>query len=432
MTQGAADEPARRHVPVPPELAGRVLDSLGQAVIVTDADGTVTYWNARAEELYGWAADEALGRSIADLTVTPAAQDVAQEIMAALREGTAWSGAFGVQRRDGTTFTALVTDTGLYDVDGRLEGVVGISVNLGDVLRPYLTHSSEAALVTSADGVVYYASPAVEVAFGWQESDLVGRSLRDLVHAQDQPVLLESLAEAVAAPAGTPPPVRELRVLTGSGAFAWTEVRWSDLMHDPGVRGLVCTLRDVDERHQTLDRLTDLALRDTLTGLPNRAVLVERIGHAIARRDGRGALLFVDLDDFKAVNDDLGHLTGDLLLQVVAHRLITAVRPEDTCGRLAGDEFVVLAESVKTRDAAVHLAERLEAAVATVADVRGVRLTPRVSIGVTMLADAGTVDQALQAADRDMYRSKARHHADPRPIVVVEPDPVVNGPPADR
>jgi diguanylate cyclase (GGDEF)-like protein/PAS domain S-box-containing protein len=265
------------------------------------------------------------------------------------------------------------------------------------------------------------------VAFGWRDSDLVGRSLRDLVHAQDRSVLAESMAQAVQPPQRGLPPARELRVLTGSGSFVWTEVRWSDLLHDPGVRGLVCTLRDVDERHQTLDRLTDLALRDTLTGLPNRAVLVERIGHAIARRDSRGALLFVDLDDFKAVNDALGHLTGDLLLQVVAHRLLTAVRPEDTCGRLSGDEFVVLAESVTTRAAALQLADRLEHAVGHPAEVRGARLVPRVSIGVTMLADAGTVDQALQAADRDMYRSKTRHHAERPPMMLLRDDPRSRG-----
>ncbi len=394
--------------------AERILSSLGQAVIVTDLQGTVTRWNSQAELLYGWSSSEALGRPISELTVAEVGQPAAAEIMTALSAGTAWTGAFPVQRKDGRTFVALVTDTALRDEQGRIEGVVGVSVNLGKVLRPFLVHSSEAALVTSPEGVVHYGSPAVETLFGWDADTLVGRPLGELVHAEDQDLLRTSVAAA----RGNASVVADLRVRRSGGGFTWVETRWTDMAADPSVRGLVVVLRDVDERHGALDRMTDLAHHDGLTGLPNRTVLLERLEHAAARRDRRGALLFVDLDDFKSVNDRLGHAAGDQLLRVVAERLESAVRPEDTCGRWAGDEFVVLNESLSTHEEAQALAARVLHALERPVQIAGTRVDPRASVGIALLDGAESADHVLREADREMYRIKRERTAPgrgPRP-----------------
>lgn len=219
--------------------ADEQLAALGQAVISTDPAGVVVYWNRVAEDLYGWSAQEAVGRNIASLSVPEVAQDVAEDIMAALRDGVPWSGGFPVRRKDGSVFPALVTDSGIYR-DGVLVGIVGVSTNLGTALRPLLERSTDAALVMRSDAVVTYASPAVRQLFGWEESALVGTSIIPLLHEGDRRALAEFLEQAVTAP-GAHSPV-ELRVRR-EGEWIWAEAALTNLLDDPLVRGVVCNLR---------------------------------------------------------------------------------------------------------------------------------------------------------------------------------------------
>jgi PAS domain S-box-containing protein len=215
------------------------LAALGQAVITTDPAGVIVYWNPAAEGLYGWTADEALGQNIAELNVPGMAQDVAVDIMAALRDGVPWSGGFPVRRKDGSLFPALVTDAGIYR-DGRLVGIIGVSTNLGTALRPLLERSTDAALVLRSDAVVAYASPAVHQLFGWAEESLVGASIIPLLHTDDRRALAHFLERVVQDP-GAHPPV-ELRVRR-DGDWVWAEAALTNLLDDPLVRGVVCNLR---------------------------------------------------------------------------------------------------------------------------------------------------------------------------------------------
>ena len=385
------------------QAKARVLDGLGLAVIATDLAGVVTFWNRHAEELYGWTCAEATGRAIFELTVAPVGQPHAEEIMATVARGGVWTGVFPVRHKDGTTFTALVTNSGLPDATGRLVGVVGASVNIGETLRPYLVHGSEAAVVLNPTGTVYYASPAVSTIFGWDDRAIIGRDLLDLVHDDDRDAVRASLGGAESC---------EFRARRQDGSYVWTEARWVDMRNDPSLHGVLGTLRDIDDRHLVLDQLTALALHDSLTGLANRAVVIERLAHAVARRDRQGALLFLDLDDFKQVNDQLGHAAGDDVLRTVAGRLQVVVRPEDLCGRWAGDEFVVLADDVRSREAADALVHRLTDALAEPIVTAGAAVRQQVSVGVAMLADTShNADALLHLADDDMYRVKLAHRA---------------------
>ena len=157
-------------------------------MITTDPLGVVLYWNAAAQDLYGWTPGEAIGRNIAELTVPEVGQDTAADIMAALRDGMPWSGGFPVRRKDGTRFPALVTDAGMYR-DGVLVGIIGVSTNLGAALRPLLERSTDAALVLRSDGVVSYASPAVRQLFGWSDEDIIGAAITTLLHPDDRDTL---------------------------------------------------------------------------------------------------------------------------------------------------------------------------------------------------------------------------------------------------
>ncbi len=217
-----------------------VLDCIGQAVIATDLDGVVVYWNPAAERLYGWTNAEAVGRTINTLTVPEVTQDVAADIIAALRDGVSWSGGFLVRRKDGSRFPALVTDAGIRH-DGSLVGIVGISTNLGTALRPLLERSTDAALVLRSDAVVTYASPAVHQLFGWQEEEVTGTSIVPRIHPDDR-ASLGRLIEQALKRAGAHPPI-EFRVETRDDGWVRCEAALTNLLDDPVVRGVVCNLR---------------------------------------------------------------------------------------------------------------------------------------------------------------------------------------------
>ena len=255
------------------------LDAIGQAVITTDVQGVVVYWNRAAQDLYGWTPGEAVGRNIAALTVPEVAQDVAADIMAALRDGVAWSGGFPVRRKDGSRFPALVTDSGIYH-DGTLVGIVGVSTNLGTALRPLLERSTDAALVMRSDSVVTYASPAVRQLFGWREDEIIGQSMVVLLHPEDKAALGRFLQKILAEPGAHPP--LELRVRR-EGGWAWAEAAMTNLLDDPVVRGVVCNLRLSPRR--TAHEEAENRARQLQTALDSRVIIEQGKGY-LAGRDG--------------------------------------------------------------------------------------------------------------------------------------------------
>jgi diguanylate cyclase (GGDEF)-like protein len=166
------------------------------------------------------------------------------------------------------------------------------------------------------------------------------------------------------------------------------------------------------ENARLVDQLRHQALHDSLTGLANRALLRDRIAHALLRSrrtpDTRCAVLFLDLDDFKQVNDGLGHALGDALLRIVAERLHESLRPADTAARLGGDEFAVLIEDASSIDEVAAIADRIVDAIARPAIVGGREVNVRVSLGFAVSPEGGeSVDELLTNADAAMYVAKA-------------------------
>jgi diguanylate cyclase (GGDEF)-like protein/PAS domain S-box-containing protein len=389
-----------------------VAEAVGHAVIATSLDGVVFLWNRAAEELYGWSAAEAVGRPIYDLTVPERMQESALDIMAELQAGRPWSGAFTVRRKDSSTFSALVTDSGLHDDEGRLVGIVGVSINLSDALRPFLLRSHEAAVVTDEAGVVRFAAPAITALTGWREGELAETSWWDYLHSDDRPAV--QLAHAASMLTHELLPPVEHRVRCADGSWLWVDTSATNLVNEPTVRGVVLTLRDVTERRLWMEQLTQRAMHDELTGLANRAAFMEQLHSHVVSRKHAGALLYIDVNDFKSINDTFGHAAGDLVLRAVAKQLRSVMRPEDICSRLGGDEFAVLAKSVTGSAQAVALVRRIAAAVSRSVTVERATIRPKASIGIALLADTNDPDRAIHLADVDMYRRKptktASHH----------------------
>lgn len=235
----------------------------------------------------------------------------------------------------------------------------------------------------------------------------LGQPVLALVHPDDRDRVRAILGESATTEPGI---VTEFKCRPAheSGSWRHVEVTHANHLDDPAVGGFVDNIRDITEQVEIADRLTHQALHDGLTGLPNRALFLDRLEQSLARAQRHGttyALFYLDLDRFKTINDSLGHLAGDRLLVVVAERLSECTRAEDTVARLGGDEFVVLSGSACGEQDAIGCAERMRSALA-----RPVVLedeTVGVSIGIAF-ADTQNADTVLREAVTAMYRPKDR------------------------
>jgi len=385
----------------------QLLDAVGEAVIATDLDGTVRYWNPAAERMYGWPATQVLNRPIMELNVPGEAAVQAEQIMSEVAVGRTWTGEFVVQRRDGTHFPALVTDAPYLDAAGELAGIIGISTDITD-----LKHA-QALLARHA-----------------RQQEVIADLARQAITSDDPGQLGIEAQRAMAAALG--------------GLSSWVEVVWTDgNQPTPAVRpedelsvpiGTVGTLvfhtedgtvpADGDHQflqavahllHVTVNRaqarsqLEHLATYDLVTGLPNRTLLLDRlaVASATSRRTGVPyAVLFLDLDGFKFINDGLGHETGDRILRLVADRLSSAVRPADTVARMGGDEYAIVCPDIGDVATARVVAHRLQTALIPAFEAERDDLAVTASIGIVVGDHTSDGPTLLRHADTAMYHAK--------------------------
>ncbi|HEX4934987.1 MAG TPA: EAL domain-containing protein [Gemmatimonadaceae bacterium] len=274
--------------------------------------------------------------------------------------------------------------------------------------RALVQQSSDVTLILDAGLAIRFASPAAGHTFGRAANTLHGEHLHALIHPDDAAAAKRFL-EGAAGSRGRV--TAEWRVRGAGGQWLWTENTATDLAREASVGGLVVHVRDISERRTLESRLTHQAFHDSLTRLANRSLFLNRVGHAIARapRLSRpSAVLFLDLDDFKKVNDSLGHGVGDELLIAGAGRLSTCVRPGDTLARLGGDEFAVLLEDLDDMAHAVQIAERISTALRTPFRMQGRDVFIGVSIGIAAVSAEDSPDEVLRNADLAMYFAKGR------------------------
>jgi diguanylate cyclase (GGDEF)-like protein/PAS domain S-box-containing protein len=268
--------------------------------------------------------------------------------------------------------------------------------------------STDIICIIDEQGCIAYHSPAAERLLGYPPGSWLGTPFTAVVHPEDQAGINETFRRLVLEPNHVP--LIEVRVTTADGEWRHVEISASNRLSDPAVRGIVANVRDVTERAEAATRLAWQAFHDSLTGLPNRALLADRLGHAVdrARRVGDlTALLFLDLDRFKLVNDSMGHEAGDLLLVEVAARLEQVVRSGDSVARLGGDEFVILVESVAETAEVSALAERIGRVVAAPIELPQGMVTVTASIGIAYDSGRGP-EHLLRDADTALYRAKEK------------------------
>jgi diguanylate cyclase (GGDEF)-like protein/PAS domain S-box-containing protein len=398
---------------------GRYLDLFAQSGVpqaVVALDGTIAAVNAATCALFDRSPDELVGEYLLD-RVPADGREVDAALLAAVLSGQLDRTQFErrLDHRDGRWLDTLVSVAAVRDGTG---GVCEISVCLQDITalktaqraaehaearwRSLSQNASEIALILDADLGVSYVSPSFTDLLGQDHDAVVGSSLLRLVHPEDA-ARVEAAMHRFVVDSG-----RELLLefRMRSDGFGWRQVeqRVINLLADGDVQGLVANLRDVTTQHELRSTLQRATLEDALTGLPNRALLMDRIQQAIEREQAGGsayALLFVNLDRLKAINDAFGHATGDRVLKMVADMLCALVRPADSVARYAGDEFAILLEDLADPDEAAASGQRITAALNTSLEHDGmpaVRFSACVGLAYGPAPNAEALISAAEAA----------------------------------
>jgi len=270
-------------------------------------------------------------------------------------------------------------------------------------------HASDVILITRPDTTITYQTPSAERILGYGPGSLEGQRLTALLHPDD-------VEGAVARYGGVAfgaeiSSVASWRIRHRDGSWRDVEVLTNNLLSDPTVEGIVLTMRDVSERKSLEDELKHQAFHDALSGLANRALFSDRLEHALARANRVKtslAVLFLDLDDFKLVNDTLGHAAGDELLVAVAQRLPGSLRVGDTAARFGGDEFAILLEEVSSPEEAQQVAERIIDDLTAPLRLEDREVWVHASVGIAFSHEgAESPSDLLQAADVAMYAAKS-------------------------
>ena len=385
-------------------------------------DGTTVYWNAASERLYGYSAQEALGRNLLDLIIP---EPLREPIQAAIREmvqtGQAPAASELLLRDKSGSQVPVYSSHAIVDQGDGSKVLFCFDIDLTERKRTeselriaaIAFEAQECMMVADAQRVILRVNQAFTQITGYEPRDVVGKTPDFLSSGWHDEKFFAAMRSELASQGRWEGEVWSRRK-DGEIYPQWLNIT---AVTDTGgnVTNYVATFVDITHRKAAEDQIRRLAFYDSLTGLPNRRLLMDRLQHAMAtsaRSNQCGALLFIDLDHFKTLNDTMGHDKGDLLLQQVGQRLMETVREEDTVARLGGDEFVVMFEGlgatpVEAAARATNLGEKVISILNNAYQLAGAEYHSTPSIGVALFSGTEVgIDDLLKHADLAMYQAK--------------------------
>jgi diguanylate cyclase (GGDEF)-like protein/PAS domain S-box-containing protein len=411
------------------ERLAAIIEYSGDAIIGKRLDGIITSWNPAAERMYGYSSTEIIGKSVMLLSPADRTGEI-DSILARIRTGQPTEHLQTLRvRKDGTVFPVSLTVSPICDPDGTLVGASAIPCDVTEqhqaarsarslaaaeeLVRTVMASASIGIALTDLDGSFRVVNRSFCDLLEYDQAWFLAHGIDDIVHPDDAEDILRRRSQALAGASAIP--VLTLRLMRADGATVWVR---RVAVTIPGGEGqpnlLMVQVEDITAEYEAHLALAYQAFHDPLTGLHNRAWILDSLEADLpaARRLGTcvGAL-FVDLDNFKVVNESLGHAAGDEVLAAVAARIVSALGPSDRVGRFGGDEFVILVQDLHDPLEVEHCAERVSASIAADLQVQGHRIVPTASIGIATSTSTSTPDSLLRDADSALFRAKAAGRA---------------------
>lgn len=369
--------------------------------------------------LLGYDRSEAIGRTSGslDIWVTPESRLQVVDLLA--KDGSVRELQTRFRTKSGEILDCLLTAEMLdlaegpcvlslvQDITDRVRAEQAIRAS-EERFRALIEKGSDVILVLTVTGEIEYVSPSAATVMGYTPEEVVGTSAFPLIHPEDLQATLQSFDRTAK---GTNQPVSiEFRARHKDGSWRVMEAMSGRIIESSGATSVIVNCREITQRKEAEETIRHLAYHDALTGLPNRALLGDRLTVALAkarRSNETLALIFIDLDEFKLVNDTLGHTVGDELLRGAASRLTLLLREGDTVSRVGGDEFIVLLSDVDRPEDALQIAERMRENLKEPYQINSLELGVTASIGISIYPDDGDDEASLlRNADTAMYRAK--------------------------
>jgi diguanylate cyclase (GGDEF)-like protein/PAS domain S-box-containing protein len=405
-----------RQLQVSHEQLALMLDSTGEGIFGADSQGRCTFCNRAGLRLLGYRDETELQGLDMQTRLQPGQED---PLAGALREGREVHLDDGVlHRADGSLLAAEIRACPIRR-EGRILGAMVSFVDISEskktqqqirTLSQAVEQSPVSVVITDPQARIEYVNRAFEIATGYSAAEVIGHNTRMLRSGETSPRRYREMWQAISSGR---PWSGEWHNRRKDGSLFWERVHISPVLDDAGeIRHFLGIKEDITQYRLQDDKILHQAHYDFLTDLPNRFLALDRLEQLIkaAQREGQGvALLFLDMDDFKKINDSLGHETGDRLLKKAAERLRDAVRGQDTVARLGGDEFLVILGPLDGTGAASRVAETLLEAFRAPFLLDNRELVVTISVGVALYPQDGTgVSELLRNADLAMYQSKQR------------------------
>jgi diguanylate cyclase (GGDEF)-like protein/PAS domain S-box-containing protein len=412
-----AAEELERHL----HFTRALLDAIPNPVYYKDREGRYRVHNRAWAELFGGGRDW-LGKTVFDMYPADIAAAHHERDRTLLERPSSTTYEMLMPTSLGETRQMLYNKVSFVDRQGEVGGLIGVvtdvtryketerALEASEARFRVLTESSlDLISVIDADGTFRYQSAALRSLLGYDPAETVGRNVFELVHRDDAEHMRAAMRRIIETRQSSSPV--ELRFRHRDGAWRVFESLGTNCLDNPHIRGVVFNSRDVTDRKIIQQRIQHLAYHDNLTGLPNRSLLQDRLAHAIARAERshrKVAVLFIDLDNFKNINDTLGHDVGDELLRQVSRRLSECVRVEDTIARQGGDEFIVLLDSLEDSRGASLVAQKVLNALRRPLALGATEQHVSASVGISLYPEDGRDAQTLMKnADTAMFHGKS-------------------------
>ncbi|MBL8519631.1 MAG: PAS domain S-box protein [Betaproteobacteria bacterium] len=399
-----------------------LLEVIPAPIFYRRAEGQYLGFNRAWESFFGKRREDWIGKCTSDLTGEESARVLLERDREVLETGRTMADEVVVKDGRGES-RAVVWHVGRFtDMQQRPAGIIGVMTDITDVRQvsealesserrfKALTESAmDIVTVLDEQGVIRYQSPSVKHLLGYEPAEMIGKNQFDLVHRDDAVTMRSDFARLIKS--GDMRLAAEFRVMNAAGEWRTLESIGKNCLDDPHVKGIIVNTRDITDRKAIQERVQHLAYHDALTGLPNRLLMQDRIAQAIVHAQRAGArcvVMFIDIDNFKNINDTLGHDVGDDLLRQVALRLKGAVRAQDTIARQGGDEFIVLLDQMEGHQGATRVAQKILENLRAAFKVHGVDQHVSASLGIAVYPDDGQDPPTLlRNADTAMFHGKA-------------------------